>query len=1558
MTIAYYMLRSAFCLALLFLIATSALAAPAYSLTAKESGVLTGFSQSLPALQGVDTVTVNGLHVDRSGIKTDFGAIDLGEMKYNSNPGRTLIYGSGNIAALGSSAYVVGLGGSMESGQPLLGVAVSASPLPSNLGFSYAADSALQFDFDGEQVDSIGRLSGSSIIGSDRVADEYGMTGAGVTVAIVDTGTDFSNPDVQHALARDENGVPIMLDADGQGIVLTRATYIAKMDGSGRVVNGSYTEDNLPENITSVVYVNETGTVLLNTSVGDIPTFNSLYPLFGTPVVNATARVDWIIGHSPSDYIRSASGIYRFGIIYQMQQQFGTITFGLVPVLMVDSEEPGLYDTIIPDMYSGWYFYTQNELARLVANSSEIEHLFVEPSFDFTDDVPIRLGDGNEFLKYDYDDDGFPDFSAGTAGARVVDLWQAISNRTNLAVGEETGYGGVMVADLLEPLDPAGDYFGVMYDLAGHGTNTAATVASTGGQKYDIYANGTGYSLAGIAPGVKIIPVKALYAGDSLYGWLYVSGFDLENGTWKYSGDHKADIVNNSWGVASFPLLQYGPGYDILSVFSSILAVPGLLGEDYPGTLFVNSLGNNGLGYGSVGTPNSSPLSISVGATTNNVHVGYDGFQNVTRFGNTVTYFDDVADFSSRGPGLFGDPKPELMAIGSYAFTPTIVNLKNLGTTVDDSNNDNAFALFGGTSMAAPMVAGAAALVIEDLRAQGIEPDPFEVKTILMSSALDLKNDPFVQGSGRVDALAAVDLAEGEDGLSAYTEDTVPNVLSAMSGAIDSYGNAIDIIEGGQGIGERLEVEFKDARWFAGYIKQGGSESTEIVIENPSDKDIEVEVTAAIEKLVARYEIHNTTRLFEMDPVHNSTEFDFVPNYYDIDEMGGIPDGADLMVARATFPFESFMNTTEVYADHLRIASLYAYDWADSDEDGEVSYTETSMVNRGGSWGTVQELRISDPAEKFENTPLMGVYPVPAIFSFWQGDRGINSTAMNYTLMIEFYERQPNPAITLDGAEGDKVSLGLYPNGKNEIMATIDVAEQALPGIYYGSILVKLEDEDDPIVVMPVSYVVTSRPVPKDVPVVAVPDAQAGEQDLGLRPNGYVGGLVDMTSRYSTGDWRSYYFTVEDYTITSMALRISWPHNSTSISAMAFGPNGRLLASSVPSGVFQIFAGWPSNDWLGTTSFSEGGAFYFSQNAGENTTVMHIPVNGTGIYSVLLHNTVFHGNSLYEPVQVEAKFSTLLPDGAPPAIRIDLPKYVGESKEHHIPVIITEENLASFKYAIDGGEPVSPALVNGTYDITFHSALAEGTHTLRIDTSDLVGHVTSFASEFEVDNTSPTVDVFVKGSSGNLQKVVGSKIGLSRDTDISWSVVDKNQIAMPVHVVLPGAEIESKAFSDARVGVEPFAEGSYPLSITAQDVSGNRVTRGLELIVDRTPPDASLSFTDAKPQDLRGSVTIVLSVDDTNLHSLALQVGDRKNTNVTGMPEYKLDTTELPDGKYELKLVATDIAGNEATVVTPIIVANNAPSITIAIIAGFAVGGMIASVAWFVFARRGQRAGQ
>ncbi len=1563
------MLRTFLSLVLVILMLGS-IASPSFSLPlSSESGPLSSLRSSSQDQfpDSGNTVSIHGFRADKSAVTSDFGFINLGDMPYNGEHSRTLVYGSGNTEALASSAHVIGFGGGGQS-QPMLGVAVSKSPLPSNLGFSYSTDSPLQFDFEvpDEPIPfDAGRYSGASIIGSDKVASKHNVTGDGVRVAVVDTGTDFGNPDMMQSLARDKDGIPIMLDADGQGIVLTRAQYIAKIEPvTGKMLDAGYTpKSELPENMTSWVYLNGTGAVFLRISHGEIPVYNTLYPYFGAPVVNATSTVDWMIGKSPTDYIKSQSGVYRFGVIYQTQLHFGTLTFALVPVLSVDSEKPGVYDTIIPDMYSAWYFFTRNELARVGGDT--VESLYPEPSFDFTDDTPIKIGNGNEFLVYDYDEDGFPDFSAGTAGARVVDIWQVISNKTEPIAGTETGYGGVVIADLLEPYDPSGEYFGVMYDLQGHGTSTAATVASAGRQKYDIYDNSTQYSLTGIAPGAKIIPVKALWAGNSLYGWLYASGFLLNStdGMWDYSGDHKADIISNSWGVASFPLLQYGPGFDLMSVTSSLLTVPGLLAKDYPGTIMINSVGNNGLGYGSVGSPNTSPLGISVGATSNNVHIGYNGFQNVTRFGNSVLPFDEVADFSSRGPGLFGDPKPEVMAIGSYAFTPTIVNLKNVDATPEDSNSDAAFALFGGTSMAAPMAAGVAALLVEDMKDQGKVVDPFHVKSLLMSSAKDLKNDPFVQGSGRVDAVAAIDLSRGYARmLSAYTEDTAKNILSLMADAVYGYNGTLSIVRGAENLSEKMGgVKLRESRWFAGYIEQGQSASTEIIIENPTSNEIETEIHSVVETLLARHEIRNTTRPFETDPIYNSTEYGYVPNYYNLDkEIGGIPDGAELMVARVNFPFNTFMNMTEVFADGLRLASVYGYDWADGDGDGNVTYTELSMVNRGGSWGTVQELRVSEPTEKFRNTPLIGVYPVPGVFSFWQGDRRINSTALNYTLTIEFYSRQPNSAIKLDGyiVPLEKQTVNIAPLSKEAIRATITTTDDMLPGIYYGTIAINAKNSFRQMI-MPVSYIVTSKPVPKDVPVVFAPAAGADESSLGLRPNGYVGGLFDMTSRYAAGDWRSYYFTVSDSSITSMSLKISWPHNSTSLNAMAFGPDGRLVASSVPAGVFETFAGWPSNDWLGTTSYSEGGAFYFSQNDGENSTLLFVPVNRTGVYSVLLHNTLFHGESLYEPVQIEAKFSTILPDTVAPMIKFSPPKIIG-ALPVKIPVVIEEDNPAGWTYTLDAGEPARSGITitdssTTTFEIDLDTAtLSEGMHSLRIDSSDVVGHSSSAVSSFEVDKTPPMIDLFVEQQSSRQPAV--DKVVLSRDASLAWIVNDKNVVA-PVTISIPGSkEMRPAQNSSVAVNVTALGDGIYEFSVSAEDAAGNKANKSVGVLVDRTSPNVTFSVPDVF--EIRGPARLAIGADDSNLKSVTLVIGDRRTVNVTGMSEYVLDTSELPDGSHSLMLIATDIAGNTASATANISVSNFAPQLMTSAMLGLAAGGAIATGAWLaIFKGRRRKSG-
>ena len=115
-------------------------------------------------------------------------------------------------------------------------------------------------------------------------------------------------------------------------------------------------------------------------------------------------------------------------------------------------------------------------------------------------------------------------------------------------------------------------------------------------------------------------------------------------------GEPRADIISNSWGISNFPNIQYAPGLDVISLILTVLSTPHSLDDDYPGVVMVVSAGNSGPGYGTIGYPNLAPFAISVGATTNNVFVGYGPFSGEPRFGNTTDHLNHVVDFSSQDP--------------------------------------------------------------------------------------------------------------------------------------------------------------------------------------------------------------------------------------------------------------------------------------------------------------------------------------------------------------------------------------------------------------------------------------------------------------------------------------------------------------------------------------------------------------------------------------------------------------------------------------------------------------------------------------------------------------------------------------------------------------------------------------------------------------------------------------------------------------------------------------------------------------------------------------------
>ena len=1260
-------------------------------------------------------------------------------------------------------------------------------------GYNVIEDLPLEFDsiksdFPTAEVSRIDK-----IMGSDKVIQKYGYTGKGINIGIVDTGTDFSNPDVKDTLARDKYNVPIMIDADGQGLVLTNATFVANINSYGTLQNHTQA---LTKNVTSSVYVNSQGVFLDLHKKGKgtyIQVYNSLYPRGGNSVVNGTVLNDYKIGKDPKHFIISKSGVYHFGMIYESVSQGQFFRLQLVPVLVVDSNIPGFYDTIIADMSDSWKdFY-------------KFDHP-VTPNydFDFTDEDIITLGGGNEYLVYDSDHDGKSDYGAGTVGAHVLDVYGVIEkpSRIDKKLGAING-------TLLPPLDPKGNFFGIMYDFGGHGTGTAGSIVSGGKQSYDVYANSTKYHIRGVAPGAKIVPIKALWLGDAIYGWLWAAGFDQEQSQWKFTGNTRVDIISNSWGISTFPALQSVPGFDVQSLLLNALCVPHSLDVNYPGILVVNSAGNAGPGYGTMGSPDAAPFGITVGAVTDNVFIGYGTFKNQPRFGNNTSHFGEVSGFSSKGPSLIGDPKPDLMAVGEYSYTPTSVTKTN-------KNDTGEYGLFGGTSLAAPLVAGSAAIVMESLKDKNIPYNSFTIKNILMSTANDLGNDPFSQGSGLVNVTRAIDFVLGNnDVFEVYNDASYSNTKKVLDSALKTMNSSSVGLKDIQLTNSSLP----ETSWFGGRLYPGDRTSATFTIVNPTNRTMDIEIQPQKLGLMKIDTYNGTTQVRLQDPLIKKPGV-FRPDYIPLQEIKNltglasyfektkpIPDDASLLVLDLAFPFSQFMNSSaKTYADDMKISSLYLYDWNPKNASSTPTSEDLSLINRGGSWGTVQELRVSEPAEKIKHIPLVGVYPIPTRYSYWTGDTKKNSTASNFTVSASYYGKIPWDGIWLNSK-----NIQIKPYGEAKISATLIVSQDETPGMYQAFIHFQGESHS---VNVPVSYVVMKKLQPKDLPTVI--EGHTGDTLYG---NGYVGGGFDMANRYNAGDWRQYFFNVTDNSINSVAMTLSWEDPDTNLSVFVLDPQGKIIQTNTPPGVLGQFQGWPTGDWLGPSSpFSEGGGFYPVKNKDATSTAIYASINQTGVYSILIHTPLFGGRSITEPVTIATKFSTILPIESPPHMILDIPLFINNN--FTINPTIIGEGIQDNKYYLDNEES---KVFDQTRLMESIKNLSEGEHSIKFLISDTVGHSVDREFKFVIDNTLPQIIINSPKNGSTVSGIIKIDLDLN---ELNPAQKDWLTIKTP-----------TKIFHDVKniqFDTTTLSNGNYIIETASKDRAGNIGIANIVMNVDNS----------------------------------------------------------------------------------------------------------------------------
>ena len=309
------------------------------------------------------------------------------------------------------------------------------------------------------------------------------------------------------------------------------------------------------------------------------------------------------------------------------------------------------------------------------------------------------------------------------------------------------------IADDPDLHDPASGKTRVVYqqafnvkgtvDVYGHGTHVSGIAAGNGGS--------TRY--VGIAPAANLINLRVLddsgLGVDSSVISAIQTAIQLKN-------TYNIRVINLSLGRAVFESYKVDPLCQAVEAAwrAGIVVVvsAGNSGRD-------NSASTNG--YATITAPANDPYAITVGAM---------------KTMGTISRGDDmVASYSSKGPTLFDHiVKPDLVAPGNKMVSTLGKGGHTLSHSYPQNTITGTFFRLSGTSMAAPVVSGAAALLLQ--KSPGLTPD--QVKAILMKTASktfpasSVATDPvtgrtytsyydmFTIGAGYVDVWAALNTSD------------------------------------------------------------------------------------------------------------------------------------------------------------------------------------------------------------------------------------------------------------------------------------------------------------------------------------------------------------------------------------------------------------------------------------------------------------------------------------------------------------------------------------------------------------------------------------------------------------------------------------------------------------------------------------------------------------------------------------------------------------------------------------------------------------------------------
>ncbi len=819
---------------------------------------------------------------------------------------------------------------------------------------------------------------------------------------------------------------------------------------------------------------------------------------------------------------------------------------------------------------------------------------------DFTDDAEISYY-GNRIATYDIPPaDGIPDYSLSVVGGFFYDI---------------AGWFGV--PRIYRGWDLNGRYLSIFYDFNGHGTAVASAIAG----------RGTLTGLPGVAVGAKVVGVKALWVGNTEIGMLWAAGFDVdEDGDVLYTGKKRTHIISNSWGISYFQLFPYGIAYDVMSMFVNGLVQPGFLDPAYPGIVVVHAGGNGGYGFGTITSPGAAFGAITTGAATSGHFWWYalGAYAPIFRYG-------DMIPWSLRGPTAPGYNKPDVANIGAFGLTAAPV-----GEYVT---------IFGGTSYATPLTSGVAALVLDAFRRNGIDPatvNPWTVKAILTSSAVDNGYTPFTAGHGLVNAYRAVNLTLGLAGWTNVKGPLMYYSVDAARAGIASVMSDSWIRNWGLGIptlfmtwySNTLALErpymrappFYTDLYMPG-LRPGSGRAMRLTVRNPYS----MPATVSIEPYTLRPVYRARTTLSLATP----GRYYFTMGQLGFDKAAIL--GGDLVVFRASFPY-TYLDVNNNYFEELWFG-LRFFDWIDDDGQNDVDLNEIVFYNYDVRPSNVLELPVARVGQRIRP----GAEPLLRVdFLFGSG------ATVPVTVEVVVFKRVPASDVSVAPR-----SFLVRPNDDRTVIVRVRAGRDYAPTVHERFLLVNATVGGASYVsLIPLTFTVVKYVTP--LALQRGVDMNDGVSDPWYNAS-VLRGATDWAWRYESGDWRFYYLAlprmrnVEALNVTAM-----WTFTNSSLVIYVLNDvgafAGRFVGQGVSphiylgSGTFTIsYTGMPGRHvvfapiahaipplWLPAFTSTTG------LSIGPNPERAFLPylAGPRHVYTLVVRQAVYGGDDVEEPIDV------------------------------------------------------------------------------------------------------------------------------------------------------------------------------------------------------------------------------------------------------------------------------------------------------------------------------------